>query len=337
MIIRPNVDAHSCFVLTPFRDPFNKYYRTLLKPTMKSAKFDCVRADETHGLQVMGDIWNSIWRARLVIADVTQKNPNVNYELGLCHALGVPTIIITQNKKHVPFDYLHHRYILYQPSKRGWRQKLKNDLLDSLKAALNDSSSHERMLVWPEGAKIGRGSPRPAQQIVPLKRSALLDFPKVPFRGGQNADFIRETLSRGANGFTLRITVPEQVYWRCGFVLSPEDYIREGRADIEIAQYFLFHIAQGKPTTPASPPQRTGLGWQAYYHNHSPASTPFESPSPVELQVRFNLRRRRLSICLRDQLLVERELEPSYFRYLYILAWADYYPPVRVPVDLALL
>jgi hypothetical protein len=337
MVIRPNVDARSCFVLTPFRDPFNQYYRTLLKPTMKLVNLDCVRADEIHGPQVMEDIWKSIWRANLVIADVTQKNPNVNYELGICHALGVPTIIITQHKKHVPFDYLHHRYILYQPGNRGWRQKLKNDLIDSVKAALDDSPSRETILVWPAGAKIGHRLLRRAKLTLPLKRSALLDFPKVPFKGGQNADFIRQKLPPEATGFILNITMPEQVYWRCGFALSPEDYIHEGLTDIEITQYFLFHLGEGKATTPTTPPQKTSLACQVYRATHSLRRMALESTSPVELRVKFGTRRRGLSICLRDQLLIETAMEPSHFRYLYILAWADYYPPVRVPVDLELL
>jgi len=40
--------------------------------------------------------------AKVVIADVTGRNPNVNYELGLCHALGVPTVLITQNLDDAP-------------------------------------------------------------------------------------------------------------------------------------------------------------------------------------------------------------------------------------------
>jgi len=160
----------------PFRAPFNEHYRTVLKPALKGVDLDCIRADEVHGPQVMGDIWDSIWKAKLVVADVTQKNPNVNYELGLCHALGVPTIIITQNKKHVPFDYLHHRYILYRPGRTGWKQKLKTEIVDPVKAVLDESSSRERTLVWPKGAKIVHSLPKPKNTTLPFRKSALLDF-----------------------------------------------------------------------------------------------------------------------------------------------------------------
>jgi hypothetical protein len=35
-----------------------------------------------------------------------------------------------------------------------------------------------------------------------------------------------------------------------------------------------------------------------------------------------------------EQLVLEREMERAHLKYLYVLAWADYYPAVRVPVDL---
>jgi hypothetical protein len=96
MVYRPNVDPKLCFVLMPFGDPFDGYYEQIIKPTVESAGLHALRADEVYGTTaIIRDIWESIWRARIVIADVTGKNPNVNYELGLSHALAVPTILIT--------------------------------------------------------------------------------------------------------------------------------------------------------------------------------------------------------------------------------------------------
>lgn len=68
------------------------------------------------------------------------------------------------NVAHPISDYLHHRYILYEPGKRGWTQKLKIDLRESIKAALDGSSSRDRMLVWPKGAKISRSSQWPERR-----------------------------------------------------------------------------------------------------------------------------------------------------------------------------
>jgi hypothetical protein len=47
------------------------------------------------------------------VADVTGKNPNVFYELGIPHTVGKDAIILTQNKEDVSFDIQNLRYICY--------------------------------------------------------------------------------------------------------------------------------------------------------------------------------------------------------------------------------
>jgi hypothetical protein len=79
------------------RFPFSilqRHHRTVAE----SLGLQAQKADDIYGTApIIQDIWHAIWTAKVVIADVTGRNPNVNYELGLCHALGVPTVLITQN------------------------------------------------------------------------------------------------------------------------------------------------------------------------------------------------------------------------------------------------
>ena len=142
MTYRPFVDPKVCFVLMPFGEPFNTYYEERIKPAIEHQALGlrAQRGDEIYGTAkpVIHQICDSIWRARLVIADVSGKNPNVNYELGYCHALNVPTILITQTPDDVPFDYRHLRYIVYTPSDDGFR-KLATDLHTNINAALLES------------------------------------------------------------------------------------------------------------------------------------------------------------------------------------------------------
>jgi len=80
----------------------------------------------------MEDVWEGICRARVVIADLTAKNPNVAYEVGLADAIGKDVILLTQTEKEVPFDFLRSRLIPYKDSISG-SNKLKKDLLARLK------------------------------------------------------------------------------------------------------------------------------------------------------------------------------------------------------------
>jgi len=97
MVHRPKINPTLAFVLMPFKPPFDDYYEDIIKPAAKNAGLTTRKADEIYSTgPIIHDIWNQIWAATIVVADVTGKNPNVNYELGICHTLGVPTIIITQ-------------------------------------------------------------------------------------------------------------------------------------------------------------------------------------------------------------------------------------------------
>jgi formylglycine-generating enzyme required for sulfatase activity len=58
-------------------------------------------------------ICQNIQRARFIVADVTGKDPNVFYELGIAHILGKPVILITQRPEDVPFDLRAMFYIYY--------------------------------------------------------------------------------------------------------------------------------------------------------------------------------------------------------------------------------
>ena len=86
---RNDVNEKFCFVLMPFLDELKPVYEDHIKPTLVSLGFSCERADSIFDNKpVMESIWENILKARIVIADLTGKNPNVFYEIGICHTLG---------------------------------------------------------------------------------------------------------------------------------------------------------------------------------------------------------------------------------------------------------
>ena len=163
----------------------------------------------------------------------------------------------------------------------------------------------------------------------PKTLEKILQVPRV-FNSAQRADFFKVD-NINLTGFNLSITVPPETYWRCGFVLAPEDYIREGRDDISITRYLLFHVFQGDPRAPKQP---TGLGFQVYKQDGSSGPQPFSSESPVQVSVTLGADG-HVAIHLGD-VKYETSLHPRYLRYLYVLAWADQFGPFRVPIELTL-
>ena len=85
--IKPNLGE--CCVLMPFADQFNKVYETI-RSAVEGGEvcFHCVRADEfLRGGSVMDDILAMIGSAEIIIADISRKNANVFYELGIAHTV----------------------------------------------------------------------------------------------------------------------------------------------------------------------------------------------------------------------------------------------------------
>lgn len=134
------VSQLSCFVLMPFGAPWStRIWERHLKPIIESCGFEAQRADDFTGHDVMEDVWKGLNQAQVVIADITGRNPNVFYELGIAHTLGKNVILITQNLGEVAFDVNRYRIVEYEDNSDGY-DKLRGQLtkhLSALKSSQN--------------------------------------------------------------------------------------------------------------------------------------------------------------------------------------------------------
>jgi hypothetical protein len=114
---------NQCFYLCPFSDPFDAVYKDHVVPTIENLEMTIKRADDIYGTQpIVDDIWEGICESDIVLADVTGRNPNVMYEIGMAHTVGKPVVIITQSIDDVPFDLKHYRCIIYSYSPKGVKE-----------------------------------------------------------------------------------------------------------------------------------------------------------------------------------------------------------------------
>jgi len=136
------VNPELCFVLMPFADDLDAVYRDIVKPTVESLGLVCKRADEIRSNDaIMRDIWKSICEARLIVADLTNSNANVFYELGIAHTLGKPTILLCQSSDaRFPFDVMHLRRVSYENTASGG-QRLEKELRETVTTVLQRSTS----------------------------------------------------------------------------------------------------------------------------------------------------------------------------------------------------
>jgi hypothetical protein len=127
------------FVLMPFTDKLKPVWEDHIKNVASSLGLTAKRADDFFTAHaVMRDVWDAISTSRILIADCTDRNPNVFYEIGVAHTVGKPVILCTQNSSDVPFDLRHIRYIEYENTPPGMR-KFEASLTETIKSLFNDA------------------------------------------------------------------------------------------------------------------------------------------------------------------------------------------------------
>lgn len=130
-----------CFVISPFGAPFDDYYKEIFTPAILAAGLEVFRADDIYGVgPIMQDVWDSIRESSVVLADLTTKNPNVFYELGIAHSYQKPVILLSKTMEDVPFDLRHYRVIIYNTAGVFWAKELKERITNTVTYLLESSS-----------------------------------------------------------------------------------------------------------------------------------------------------------------------------------------------------
>ncbi len=130
------VDPEQCFLIMPFKASLHNVYDVIENTVQNQCGLKCKRPDKMSGSKrITNDIWIAINESIFVIADLTDLNPNVFYEVGLAHALKKPVILIGQNPEtDIPFDVKGIRYFHYDSENLDELAKV---LPNYIKAALS--------------------------------------------------------------------------------------------------------------------------------------------------------------------------------------------------------
>lgn len=134
------VEGDECFVMMPFGNPVGHHYEKLFVPAIKEAGLVPRRADD--GIfgsgRIMEQIWTGVERAKVLIAELTDRNPNVFYELGIAHALKKPVVLVAAQIDDVPSDLRHVRVVLYNRFDPFWGDLVKREVTRNLQLAHSD-------------------------------------------------------------------------------------------------------------------------------------------------------------------------------------------------------
>lgn len=137
-----------CFIITPLgeeksetRRRANGVIEAVLRPVLESLEIEMITP---HGISSPGSIpqqvIQNILSCELVIANLTELNPNVMYELAVRHAKGTPVICIAEHGTKLPFDISSERTIFYNNDMYGV-ESLKPQLKNMIEVALKDKNN----------------------------------------------------------------------------------------------------------------------------------------------------------------------------------------------------
>lgn len=113
-----------CFVIMPISDPdgyeeghFESVYRDIFVPAIEHAGYEPHRVDEDVSTGVIqAKILEQLINAPMAICDLSTRNPNVLFELGIRQAYDKPVVLVQEKGTDRIFDINEISYINYEPS-----------------------------------------------------------------------------------------------------------------------------------------------------------------------------------------------------------------------------
>ena len=122
------------FCAMPFSGKFYDRYLFGIKAAAEVVGLECIRVDEMiFTSDVIEEIHDSIQKADIVVAELTEKNPNVYYEVGYARAKGKPVVFLAESAENQVFDLRNMRHIFYEGKIHVLLPKLEETLRELLK------------------------------------------------------------------------------------------------------------------------------------------------------------------------------------------------------------
>lgn len=142
----PKDTKKTCFIITPLGDIESEIRRkanglidSVIRPVLKTEDYEVITP---HEIDTPGSITNQVIKllleVDLVIANLTELNPNVMYELAVRHAKRLPVVCLVERHTKLPFDIATERTLFYDNDMAGV-ETLKPKLLSTIRSAILDT------------------------------------------------------------------------------------------------------------------------------------------------------------------------------------------------------
>ena len=170
-----NLDPeNTCFVISPIgekdtetRNRSDRVFRHIIEPAAQQNNLVAIRSDQitTPGGMITQQVIQHIMEDRIVVADLTDHNANVFYELALRHAFRKPVVQLIQSTQKIPFDVHGTRTVQYLLDLDN-AHEAKQEVTDQITTALaTDFDVQSPVTIAASLAELAKNSP-PAGQVL---------------------------------------------------------------------------------------------------------------------------------------------------------------------------
>jgi hypothetical protein len=110
-----NFNPKQIVIAISFAEEYQDLYKYAIRPALDEVKLIAWKADENiSNIDIMCKVCHAIQESSGLIADITNWNANVLFDLGLAYGIGKNSILIKKEKADVPVDLKGIEYISYK-------------------------------------------------------------------------------------------------------------------------------------------------------------------------------------------------------------------------------
>jgi hypothetical protein len=218
-------DEKSCFVIAPIgehdsdtRKRSDQVLKHVIRPAVASCGYTAIRADEIDkpGL-ITSQVIQHVVDDPLVIADLTERNPNVFYELAIRHAIRRPLVQLMMKGEQIPFDVAGTRTIYVDHRDLDSVEAAKNQIIEQVKSLEKDASDIETPISVSLELQLLRQSEKPEERSLADLVAAVSDLRsglgKLETKiGTQEEDGILDEIQNAINSLPRRLNEQSEMF-----------------------------------------------------------------------------------------------------------------------------
>ncbi len=182
-----NGEEKTCFVIAPIgesesetRKRSDQVLKHIIRPATAACGYKAIRADEIDKPGIItSQVIQHVVSDPLVVADLTDTNPNVFYELAIRHAIRKPLVQIIKKGERIPFDVAGTRTIYFDHHDLDSVEAAKNEIIDQIRSLEKSPGDLETPISVSIDLQTLRQSDNPEERSLADLVSAISDL-----RGG---------------------------------------------------------------------------------------------------------------------------------------------------------